>query len=383
VSDITKYGARNYIEIYGASGQVPLFINGAQGSGGGCGIFPDASGVQSSLNLGSSGSRTNTITISEPVAGTSVVKINGSGPFGIGNAVQIAGGTVPSVSTDFGTLGTLNIGSSSAFPNTLVVSDVNKNGANNYILVNGSGTVPPQVPLFISGSQGDGGASYIFPDSSGVNSALFLGASRNTAETVAIQQAAEVSFVDIGGNRGQGVRLRGSTAGALVQTGIISSTAGASGQLQLQGSSGSGNSINITDASAVFDQQIVQTVPGSVLYPAVIVLASGEYFTDAIFFIGTLPPGLYMCMMRINPDSILNGDMMRNLSSGFMYLQSAPSDINTSIVVGGGTFGNGNVSIGPLVDGTVGASSLRLYIDNGTYNISIKMLPLLGVIPNF
>ena len=57
--------------------------------------------------------------------------------------------------------GVLNIGSSQAFPYTLVVSDVPSHGASNYINIEGGAG---QVPLFISGAQGAGGVCYMFPD---------------------------------------------------------------------------------------------------------------------------------------------------------------------------------------------------------------------------
>ena len=71
--------------------------------------------------------------------------------------------------------GTLNIGSSQAYVSTLVVSDVPKNGASNYILVKGTSG---QVPLFVSGAQGPGGDCFIYPDSPGALSTLNIGSSQ-------------------------------------------------------------------------------------------------------------------------------------------------------------------------------------------------------------
>lgn len=276
--------------------------------------------------------------------------------------------------------GILNIGSSQAFNNTLQVSDIPKNGAGNYIEVNGASG---QVPLFISGAQGAGGASYIYPDSSGVSSALFLGASRNTEDTVAIQQTAEQSFVDIGGNGGQGVRLRGVPAAASVQTGIISSTAGASGQLQLQGSSGSANAILISDTTATFDQQIVQQVAGTVTYSAATVLANATYTsgTSADFNVGTFAPGLYMCMIRVNQANVADPTTMANMGSGLVYLQTSPLDPTKTIVVGGGTFGNGNVAITSIATAGIGADTMRLSVTTGNVYVNVKMWQLTDVLP--
>jgi hypothetical protein len=277
--------------------------------------------------------------------------------------------------------GTLDIGSSQAFNNTLVVSDVPKNGAGNYIEVNG---VSGQVPLFISGSQGGGGVSYIYPDSSGVASGLFLGASRNTEDTVAIQQTAEQSYVDIGGNGGQGVRLRGVTGAASVQTGIISSTAGVSGQLQLQGSSGSANSVNLTDTTCIFDQQIVQQVPGTVTYTPAVVLANSTYSGGNTydFSIGSFATGLYMIMCRINNGNITDPTTATNMVTTFVYLQEQ-SGAGSTVVVGGGAGGSTNLYFSPISSGAPGAQTIRMTVVAGNLYMSVKMLPLFGTLPGF
>ena len=299
-----------------------------------------------------------------------------------GFAITVDNTTTATIGNGVAAFGTLNIGSSQTYDSTLVVSDVGKNGAATYVQVNGTAGA---VPLFITGAQGGGGACYIYPDASNVNSALFLGASRNTEDTVAIQQTAEQSFVDIGGNGGQGVRLLGVPAAASVQTGIITSTAGSGGQLSLGGSSGSANNILISDTTATFDQQIVQQIPFNVTYGAFIALASGTYGpSNNDFSIATLTPGLYMAMMRVNPGSEGDATTMANISSGLLYLQSAPPPNQaTTIVVGGGTFGNSNASITAVIPpGQPGASSLRLNINVVTLNISVRLWPLTqGVLP--
>jgi len=84
--------------------------------------------------------------------------------------------------------GTLNIGSSQAFPSTLVVSDVPSHGAGNYIQVKGASG---QVPLFVSGSQGSGGVCYMYPD--GVPptaSQLRLGSDSSNSDVVLISNTA-------------------------------------------------------------------------------------------------------------------------------------------------------------------------------------------------
>jgi collagen type VII alpha len=255
--------------------------------------------------------------------GNAYTLIGGNG----GDGLQLHGGlpgeSGPSIISDVAASGTLNLGSSAAYNDTLVVSDVYKNGANNYILVNGSGIVPPQVPLFISGSQGSGGASYIFPDSSGVDSALFLGASRPTADTVAIQQAAEVSFVDIGGNGGQGVRLRGSTAAASIQVGLISTNAEASGNLQLQGSSGSPNAVNITDTTMTVDQVLtLSQAPVFTSAGPFQALAPGTYGANSYNL--TMPPadapGLYhTAVLPTSPSGVADDSTLNSCISMVWY----------------------------------------------------------------
>lgn len=71
--------------------------------------------------------------------------------------------------------GTLSIGASSTNNNILEVSDVPKNGAANYVEINGA---VGQVPLFISAAQGVGGNCYIYPDSPGGASVMNVGSSQ-------------------------------------------------------------------------------------------------------------------------------------------------------------------------------------------------------------
>lgn len=65
VSDVPSHGAGNYIQVKGASGQVPLFVSGAQGAGGVCYMFPDAvPPTASQLRLGSDSSNSDVVLIS-------------------------------------------------------------------------------------------------------------------------------------------------------------------------------------------------------------------------------------------------------------------------------------------------------------------------------
>jgi hypothetical protein len=251
----------------------------------------------------------------------------------------------------------------------------------NFILINGNST-PSAVPLLLAGAQGIGGGCGIYPDVSAGLSSLSLGASSVATNTININQNSGSGFVDIGGNGGQGVRLSGVSSGALVQGGIITSTAGASGQLILGGSSGNSNTINITDASAVFDQQIVQTVPGTVTYdPSNVYVAatttSGTYYFD----ISGFPTGLYLCMIRINTANISDGNTCANMSSGLVYLLKTGGDGST-IVVGGGTFGNTNISITAYSVGSPGAQLMQIVV-NGVYYFNVKLLQLTGSLPGF
>ena len=84
--------------------------------------------------------------------------------------------------------GVLNIGSSQAFPHTLVVSDVPSHGASNYINIEGGAG---QVPLFISGAQGAGGTCYIFPDAvPPTASQLRFGADSSNSDVLLISSSA-------------------------------------------------------------------------------------------------------------------------------------------------------------------------------------------------
>lgn len=84
--------------------------------------------------------------------------------------------------------GVLNIGSSQAFPSTLVVSDVLSHGAGNYINIEGASG---QVPLFISGSQGSGGVCYMFPDAvPPTASELRFGSDSSNSDVVLISSTA-------------------------------------------------------------------------------------------------------------------------------------------------------------------------------------------------
>jgi hypothetical protein len=82
--------------------------------------------------------------------------------------------------------GTLTLGSSAAYNNTLVISDVGIPGTDNYILVNGTAG---NAPLFIAGAQGGGNQCGIHPDISGTGQ-LLLGSSNNFTNQLQITNTA-------------------------------------------------------------------------------------------------------------------------------------------------------------------------------------------------
>jgi hypothetical protein len=299
--------------------------------------------------------------------------------------IQVTGNTTGEIYDSVATQGTLSIGSSAAFTDTLSVSDVPipSPATANYVQINGAAG---QVPLVLNGAQGSGGGCGIYPKSaSGISSSLNLGASLLTTGAVKIQQSGDVAFVDVGGNGGQSVRLRGVTAGASVQTGIISSDAGANGQLQFQGSSGSPNSVNLTDTTCTFDQQIVEQVPGTVTYSPGIALPNATRGAGTYTFsIASYATGLYMLMIRVANSNITDGATVNNLFSSLIYIQQQ-STPGTSVVVGGGAAGNQNVFSTPIVTGALGADSIQITIGAGAGNMyfNVKMWPLTGILPGF
>ena len=63
VSDIPYLGAANYVEVQGGAGLPPLFLSGAQGGAGQCGIHPDAAPGVGQLLLGSDNTNNALITL--------------------------------------------------------------------------------------------------------------------------------------------------------------------------------------------------------------------------------------------------------------------------------------------------------------------------------
>jgi hypothetical protein len=301
--------------------------------------------------------------------------------------IQVTGNTTGEIYDSVATQGTLSIGSSAAFTNTLSVSDVTipSPATANYVQINGAAG---QVPLVINGAQGSGGGCGIYPKSaSGITSSLNLGASLLTTGAVKIQQTGDVAFVDVGGNGGQSVRLRGVQAGASVQTGIISSDAGINGQLQFQGSSGSANSVNLTDTTCTFDQQIVQQVAGTVTYSPAIALPNATRGNGTYdFSIATYPTGLWLLMVRVNNTNITDSPTLANMFSTLLYIQQQ-STPGTSVVVGGGSDGaaiSNQLFATPIVTGSIGADTIRITQNTGAnLYFNVKMWPLTGILPGF
>jgi hypothetical protein len=127
------------------------------------------------LSLGSS-TNINQLVLSDTGAGTGKVSVGGNGGASVVITGSGAGNNRVSVGTNAASNGVMSIGSSTAFPNTIVVSDQAYLGAGNYVEVFGAAG---QAPLFISGSQGPANQCGIHPDA-GVGTAQLLLGSDNT-----------------------------------------------------------------------------------------------------------------------------------------------------------------------------------------------------------
>jgi hypothetical protein len=83
--------------------------------------------------------------------------------------------------------GIVSVGSSAAYPETLNVSDIAKNGSATYVEINGTAGA---TPLFISAAQGVGGACYMYPDSAAGAGSLNLGSDVTNFETLKLTNTA-------------------------------------------------------------------------------------------------------------------------------------------------------------------------------------------------
>ena len=77
--------------------------------------------------------------------------------------------------------GTLQIGSSSTFPNTLIISDAPYLGAANYVEVRGA---VGQAPLFLSGAQGGANQCGIHPDAASGTAQLLIGSDNTNVDNI-------------------------------------------------------------------------------------------------------------------------------------------------------------------------------------------------------
>jgi hypothetical protein len=95
VSDVPYLGAGNYVGINGAAGQAPLFISGAQGPAGQCGIHPDAAPGTAQLLLGSDNSNVQGINLSNTA--TTINNLGGAPQILLAqqNIAPGASGTIP------------------------------------------------------------------------------------------------------------------------------------------------------------------------------------------------------------------------------------------------------------------------------------------------
>jgi hypothetical protein len=116
VSDVPYLGAANYVEIRGGAGLAPLFLSGAQGGAGECGIHPDAAPGSGQLLLGADNTNTANIRLNggnTTIAGTSVT-VNADTTFQNGNPIvkgvlSFAGGAFNTGGVGVGTIEGFNI----------------------------------------------------------------------------------------------------------------------------------------------------------------------------------------------------------------------------------------------------------------------------------
>jgi len=113
---------------------------------------------------------------------TTTVTSSASRPPVGGIVLTQTGATTSEIYQQVATGGSLNIGSSSTFPNTLKVSDVSYLGAGNYVEILGA---PTFAPLFLSGAQGGAQQCGIHPDI-GTGGQLLLGSSNTSSNQLQI-----------------------------------------------------------------------------------------------------------------------------------------------------------------------------------------------------
>jgi len=126
---------------------------------------------------------TNTTNIGNPLVAGNIylnnptnITSSGSRPPVGGLLLQQVNGTASSISQQLATNGILTLGSSTAHPTTLVVSDVPYLGASNFVEINGGAGL---APLFLSGAQGGAQQCGIHPDI-GTGGQLLLGSSNTS-----------------------------------------------------------------------------------------------------------------------------------------------------------------------------------------------------------
>ena len=95
VSDVPYLGSGNYVEVFGAAGQSALFISGAQGSAGQCGIHPDCAPGSGQLLLGSDNTNVAIITLTNTA--TTINNLGGAPQVLLaqGNIAPGGSGTIP------------------------------------------------------------------------------------------------------------------------------------------------------------------------------------------------------------------------------------------------------------------------------------------------
>ena len=196
--------------------------------------------------------------------------------------------------------------------------------------------------------------------------------------------AASTQFGGNGGNsvyiQGSGIAV-GNTC-----TIATSATSGSGlGNLQLASSIGAPNTVKITDTSLnVTGLTLSLGNPYTVSYSPSVVGDNNPHGQGTYeILISSYPTGLYMLMLRILPANITDSSTFQNMFSTLVYIEQQGGP-GTSIVVGGGAGGTTNLYSSPWSSsGTGAADSIRIAQGNFNTFYNIKMLQLTTTLPGF
>ena len=135
------------------------------------------------VNIGS----TDQPSILQVKRGNAYTVVGGNGGVGLQLHGGLPGESGPAIIPNVASSGTLNLGSSTAFNETLIVSDVSYLGSANYVEIKGGAGL---TPLFLTGAQGSAGGCYVHPDCTAGSGELLLGSDNVNTSQVTITNTA-------------------------------------------------------------------------------------------------------------------------------------------------------------------------------------------------